>query len=152
MRITKRDPLSLSLCPRLFSTNETTLLIYSVQSSRTKLKMTRSSIFCISFKRIPLYVFPYSPVEFQRASNGAIQPLRNSPPSHRLFVRYFRFDDEYQEIVEMRRDTNANETKGQMCTYYRMPCYEPWRASLPLTIFFNQKIKIENFQIAIKIR
>ena len=29
---------------------------------------------------LPFHVFPYSPVEFQRASNGAIQPLRNSPP------------------------------------------------------------------------
>lgn len=50
----------------------------------------------------------------------------------RLFVRYFRFDDEYQEIVEMRRDTNANETKGQMYTFIIELCYyETWRASLP---------------------
>lgn len=32
------------------------------------------------FQTYPLYAFPHSPVEFQRASNAAIQPLRNSPP------------------------------------------------------------------------
>lgn len=72
------------------------------------------------------------------------------PSHHRLFVRYFRFDDEYQEIVEMRRDTNANETKGQTYTHYRMPCYETRRASAShFNLPFNQ-IKIDWLEKAIK--
>lgn len=129
----QRKILSLSLSS--FVSNETTLLIYSVQCSRTKLKMTRSSIFCISFKRIPLSCIPIFTGWISKGIKWRDTTVAKFPTHRRPFVRYFRLDDEYQEIVEMRRDTNANETKGQTYTYYRVPCYETWRAYLPASRF-----------------
>lgn len=115
-----------------------TLLIYSVQCSRTKLKMTRSSIFCISFKRIPLYAFPYSPVEFQRASNAAIQPLRNSPPITASLFAIFASTMNIRKLskwdaIRMQMKRKVKRTRIIECHATKLGVHQPLTLTYPLT-------------------
>lgn len=75
---TKKDPLSLSLLV-CFQRNNIVNLFRTMFAHKVENDSVKHLLHFFQ-TYLPFHVFPYSPVEFQRASNGAIQPLRNSPP------------------------------------------------------------------------
>lgn len=151
----QRKILSLSLSS--FVSNETTLLIYSVQCSRTKLKMTRSSIFCISFKRISPFMYSHiHRLNFkghQMARYNRCEIPHPSPPLCSLFSprRWISGNCRNETRYECKWNERSNVHILSSAMLWNLACIF---TSLSLCARLFNQIKIDRLErrLAIKIR